>query len=147
LCLQQAHPAGPSEDFAETPFPPMAEIQDRTLTVHCLMTGSPFQDENPYQRRGIGTRMVRRLVQWAKDRGWESIEASSFEDIPLLYEHTGNAGRSFWEKLGFRLVSTEPTPAFQQENEFARKARQQAAALGLDPEVTRNRYTMRIELT
>jgi GNAT superfamily N-acetyltransferase len=147
LCLQQAHPAGPSGDFVKAPFPPLKEIHERTLIVHCLMTGSPFQDENPYQRKGIGTRMVRELMQWAKDRDWESIEAKSFEDIPLLYEHTGNAGRTFWAKLGFRLVQTDIGPAPQQENDFVRTAKEQATALGLDPEVTRNTYTMRIELT
>jgi hypothetical protein len=40
----------------------------------------------------------------------------------------------------------QPNPAFQQENEFVRQAKQQAAALGLCPEVIQNRYTMRIEL-
>ena len=145
LCLQQAFPAGASEDFVETVFPPLADIVDKTLTVHCLMTGSPFQDKNPYQRKGIGTRMVQELMRWAKENGWQSVEARSYDDIPLLYENTGNAGRRFWEKIGFRLVKTEIEPAFQNEGEFVRKLRQQAEVMGLNPESTLNRYTMRIE--
>ena len=147
LCLQQAFPAGPSERLVGERFPLLEEIQEKTLTVHCLMTGSPFQDKTPYQRKGIGTRMARELMRWAKENGWESIEARSFEDIPLFYERTGNAGRSFWEKLGFRVVKTDSEPAFQQEGEFVRRAKKQAAAQGLDPEIVKNRYTMRIDLT
>lgn len=78
LCLQQDHPAGPAEDFANSDFQDPAHIEDKTLAVHCLMTGSPQQKENPYQRKGIGTRMVRTLIQWAKANGWERIEADSF---------------------------------------------------------------------
>jgi hypothetical protein len=78
LCLQQDHPAGPAEDFADHDFPPLAQIEDKTLVVHCLMTGSPQQRENPYQRKGIGTRMVRALIQWAKTNGWERNEADSY---------------------------------------------------------------------
>jgi len=146
LCLQQAFPAGPSERFIETRFPPLEDIEDKTLTVHCLMTGSPGQQENPYQRRGIGTRLVRELMGWAKEKGWESIETPSYEDIPLLYEHTGNAGRSFWEKLGFRRIQTEINPAFQGESEFVQKLREQAVAAGLDSEAFKNRYMMRWEV-
>jgi hypothetical protein len=54
-----------------------AQIEDKTLVVHCLKTGGSQQNENPYQRKGIGTRMVRGLIEWAKVNGWERIEAGS----------------------------------------------------------------------
>ena len=41
LCLQQDHPAGPVDDFADRDFPALAQIADKTLVVHCMMTGSP----------------------------------------------------------------------------------------------------------
>ena len=41
LCLQQDSPAGPVDDFADSDFPDPAQIEDKTLVVHCLMTGSP----------------------------------------------------------------------------------------------------------
>lgn len=50
----------------------------------------------------IATRMAKTLIQWAGDQGWEGIEANSFEDIPMLYQMTGCAGHTFWEKCGFR---------------------------------------------
>ena len=71
--------------------------------IHCMMTGSPLQEKNPYQRRGIGSRMVEALIEWAQKNGWEHIEVESFEDLPIIYEVTGSAGHVFWEKLGFRL--------------------------------------------
>ena len=146
LCLQQGFPAGPSEHFVDSVFQPLEEIEDKTLAVHCLMTGSPSQDKNPYQRKGIGTRMARELIHWAEENGWEAIEARSFEDLPMLYAHTGNAGRSFWEKLGFSLVKTETEPAFEKGGEFVTKLKEHAAAQGLDPEAAKNRYTMRLDL-
>lgn len=145
LCLQQAFPAGPSDNFLETAFPPLEDIQEKTLMVHCVMTGSPGHKENPYQRIGIGTRMAGELIRWAREHGWESIEVQTHQDIPLLYENTGRAGRRFWEKLGFRLARTDIDPALDPEGTLARKAREQAVAQGLNPEI-RTRYTMRLEL-
>jgi GNAT superfamily N-acetyltransferase len=146
FCLQQDPPGGPCADFAEKKFPSLDEIQDRTLTVRCVMTGSPKVSENPHQRRGIGTRMAQALIDWAKGNGWKGLEAESFEDLPTLYENTGNAGRGFWEKLGFRIVSTEKQTAFEHENDFTRKLREEATAKGLDPEAFKKSYTMRLDL-
>jgi len=145
LCLQQAFPNGPSERLVETRFPLLKEIPEKTLTVRCLMTGSPFQDENPYQRKGIGTRMVRELIRWAKENGWESIETTANEDIDILYAHTGQAGRRFWGRLGFHIVKTETKPRFQ--GEFLKTMLEQAKVQGLIPEDVQNKYTMRIGLT
>jgi GNAT superfamily N-acetyltransferase len=43
-----------------------------------MMAGSLQQKENTYQRKGIGTHMVKALIEWAKANGWEQIEADSF---------------------------------------------------------------------
>jgi hypothetical protein len=150
LCLQQDSPAGPVEDFADSDFPDPAQIEDKTLVVHCLMTGSPQQKENPYQRKGIGTRMVRALIEWAKVNGWERIEADSFEDIPIIYEITGSAGHTFWEKLGFHLVDRHPHPELQDRSqfvEFVTTLEEQAKSIGLPPETARDRLVMRLDLT
>ena len=150
LCLQQDHPAGPAEDFADDDFSTPAQIEDKTLAVHCLMTGSPHRKENPYQRKGIGTRMVRALIQWAKANGWERIEADSFEDIPIIYEMTGSAGHTFWEKLGFRIVDRHPHPELQDRSKFAEfvsTLEEQSKAMGIAPERARDRLVMRLDVT
>jgi GNAT superfamily N-acetyltransferase len=150
LCLQQDSPAGPVEDFADSDFPDPAQIEDKTLVVHCLMMGSSLQKENPYQRKGIGTRMVRALIEWAKANGWERIEADSFEDLPIIYEGTGSAGHTFWEKLGFRLVDRHLHPDLQDPSkfpEFIATLEEQAKSIGIPPETARDRLVMRLDLT
>ena len=146
LCLQQEYPFGPADDLVDTDFPALSEIEDKTLAVHCLMTGSPQNRENSYQRKGIGTRMAGALIEWARANGWRNIEAESFEDLPMIYEITGNAGHTFWEKLGFHLADRHPHPHLQERNEFVIALEQQAKSLGIDPEKARDRLIMRLDL-
>jgi hypothetical protein len=147
LCLQQDHPTGPVDDFADREFPPRAALEGKTLAVHCLMAGSPGESGKQYKRRGIATRMAKALIEWARDQGWEGIEAPSFEDIPILYQWTGNAGHTFWEKLGFQVAERFPNPHLQERNEFVITAEEQAKAMGLDPARARDRIVMRLGLT
>jgi GNAT superfamily N-acetyltransferase len=145
LCLQQDHPAGPVDDFAEHDLPLLNELKDRTLEVHCLMVGRP--GEARYKRKGIASRMVARLIDWATDNGWTAIQANSFEDIPILYQVTGCAGHTFWEKLGFHLVDRFPHPHLRERDEFVMKIEAQAKSAGIDPDRARDRLVMRLELT
>jgi GNAT superfamily N-acetyltransferase len=145
LCLQQDSPNGPVDDFAEMDFPPKGELEDKTLEVHCMMAGSP-RDER-YKRKGIATRMAEAMIDWAKANGWDAIQANSFEDIPLLYQVTGNAGHTFWEKLGFHVADRFPHPHFRERTGFVIKLEEQGKALGIDPERATNRIVMRLDLT
>jgi hypothetical protein len=147
LCLQQDFPNGPVDDFAEMEFPPLEKIDNKTLAIHCLMTGSSQQEENPYQRKGIGTRMVNFLNEWAKTKGWERIAVDAFEDIPLIYEITGSAGYTFWQKLGFRVVDRHPHPYLQERNEFVVKLEEQAKSVGISQERAKDRLVMLLDLT
>jgi len=147
LCLQQAFPAGPSQHLAESRFHLLGEIEDRTLIVHCMMTGSPFREKNPYQRKGIGMKMARALVQWAEENGWDGIEATAYEDLDILYAHTGQAGRHFWERLGFQEVEVGIQSIVGWREEFVRAMRAQAIVRGLNPEDAQNKYRMRLDLT
>jgi hypothetical protein len=146
LCLQQDYPSGPADGFSETNFLPCAQLEDRTLAVHCLMTGSPTQKTNPYQRKGIGSRMVMAMIQWAETRGWNCIEANSFEDLPIIYEITGNAGHTFWEKLGFSVVDRYSHPDLQERNPFVITLEEQAKSFGIPPERARDQLVMRLSL-
>jgi hypothetical protein len=146
LCLQQDSPSGPADDFVEQDFPSLAQIEDKTLTVHCLMTGSSQQRENPYQRKGIGSRMVKTLIQWAQAQGWHRLEAVAFEDLPLIYEITGSAGHTFWEKLGFFLVDRYPHPDLQEPGAFVRALEAQAESIGISAGRARDQLVMRLDL-
>jgi len=142
FCLQ-AFPPSAGEFLAGERLPTLSELQDKTLRVHCLMAGSPFQKENPYQRKGIGTRMVQALICWARENGWEGIEATAVEDLSILYEHTGMAGKRFWEKLRFRILETERKKRDGWGKVFE-ILREQAAAQGLDPDIAET-FAMRLD--
>jgi GNAT superfamily N-acetyltransferase len=146
LCLQQVYPAGPEAGFARFTFPPLEQLKDRTLRVHCMMTGSPSQAENPYQRKGIAARMVQCLVDWSRRQGWKAIEAVAYEDLGIVYAITGSTGKSFWQKLGFRISEVGVEPAIGEDEGFARVMQEQAAANGLPLEAYKNRYLLRLEL-
>ncbi len=146
FCLQQEFPCGPPADLARTPLPAPAELPDRTLAIHCLAVGRPGAADDPYRRRGLGTRMVDALVAWARPRGWRAIEADTYLDLPTLYAISGSAGRAFWEGVGFRAVRTGVQPELQGDGDFPRMLRAEAEARGIDPARVAEKFTMRREL-
>ncbi len=146
LCLQQEYPYGPAEDLGRRAFPELGEIADKTLLVHCMMLAPDGTGEGSLRRRGLGTRMARTLVEWAAANGWEAIEATAYEALPVIYATSGQADGRFWEALGFCLVRTEREPALETESEFVRTMRKEALAQGLDPSKISNKYLMRLEL-
>ncbi len=73
--------------------------------------------------------------------------ATAYEDIPLICAITGQAGRRFWEKLGFSTVESGIETALEEEDDFVKQMREQAAAQGLDLQKIKNKYTMRLELS
>ena len=147
MCLQQSAPNGPPDDFAEMVFPPLAQLIDKTLFVHCLMTVAPQSPEHTYRRKGIGSRMVGALIEWARASGWQAIETVAYEDLDLLYSITGVAGKTFWDKLGFRVteIGVEQGLVGDGENDFMRALHEQARARNMAPEVVSRKYTMRLE--
>jgi GNAT superfamily N-acetyltransferase len=145
LCLQQEFPCGPAGDFAGRVFPPLADLADKTLLVHCLMLAPEEEGGESYRRRGIGTLMARALLNWADAAGWTAIESTAYEPLPVIYARSGQTGRGFWEALGFRLVRTEREPYLEAESDFVRRMREEAARMGLDPARLANRYIMRLD--
>ena len=148
FCMQQTFPNGPAADLVENDFPPLDKIGDKTLFVHCMMTGSPQQTNNPYQRGGLGSRMVRTLCDWARQQPWSAVEANAYADLPCVYSITGQAGVTFWEKMGFRVLESTIEPAFAEGgNEgFVGLLLKEAADRGMDAEAAKTRHTMRLDL-
>ncbi len=145
FCLQQAPPAGPAEDLADRSWPERDRFRERTLFVHCLMIAAPGEEPGRYRRQGLGTRMARELIRWARAEGWEAIEATAYEEIPWLYANAGVAGRRFWEKLGFRVVHAGIEPGMR--GQVLEVIRASAVEAGLPADIAANRYAMRLELT
>lgn len=148
LCLQQTFPCGPADDLVERTFPPPAQIADKTLFVHCMMTGSSQREDNPYRQKGIGSRLVRTLIEWARPREWSAIEATAYADLPCVYAITGQAGQTFWEKLGFHVVEAAVEPAFLEADHdgFVRALLNEAADRGMDATAAKTRYTMQLNM-
>ncbi len=146
LCLQQSFPYGPPADFGRRAFPPLRTLEDKTLVVHCMMVASGGPGGEDYRRQGLGRRMALSLIGWAAAKGWRVIEATAYASLPIIYTVSGQAGRSFWEGLGFRLVRTEREPLLEEENDFVRTMREQAQARGLDPSAIADKHTMRLDL-
>lgn len=146
LCMHQDYPYGPGEPLLIMDFPVLTELTDKTLRIHCMMAGPALKEDNPYRRRGLGTRMVEVLYRWARDRGWEALEATAYESLDIVYDTFGQAGREFWEKQNFRLIRTEIEPFLTGDNDVVRQMKQQATAKGIDPDKIKNRSIMRREL-
>jgi hypothetical protein len=145
FCLQQRYPAGPKDDLAARDFPPLQELPEKTLFVHCLMIVSPTDEPGRYKRKGLATRLARELIRWAKEQGWHAIEANAYEEIPMLYAIGGVAGKRFWEKLGFGVVNSDTEPGMS--GTLLEAIRKDALAAGIPAENAADRYRMRLELT
>jgi GNAT superfamily N-acetyltransferase len=140
MCMQQFHPAGASPELVDRDFPPLDQINDKTLMAYCLFVSAS------HQRQGLASRLAKTLVRWARERGWRAIEANAYEDIPIYYRVTGVAGKAFWHKLGFRLAAQNVEPEIHKHADFLATARREAAELGMDSKDVANRYTMRLTL-
>ncbi len=100
-----------------------ADDPANTLFILCVETGAAtFQpgllvmppseptavDPEAYQRRGIGSQLVRALIDWARARGWARLQVGAGQDLEIVYGLAGTGGRTFWEKLGFRAARELP---------------------------------------
>jgi len=146
FCMQQWAPEGPAEDLIDRVWPPLEAMRDRTLRVHCLMVGSRQQND-PYRRRGIGTRLVQELITWASEQGWQAIEAIANQGLPVLWEISGGADQRFWQRFGFEYVETFVGETVEPGSGLYQLLQEQASQLGIDPNTVRDLYRMRLDLT
>jgi len=84
-----------SEIEAALPVP-FERLKSKTLKVHCASVGH----NPPMYRKGIGYAMLRYLVDWAKEQGWEKIEGWAFTDHSVDEAYKWIPSVQFWEKAG-----------------------------------------------
>jgi GNAT superfamily N-acetyltransferase len=140
FCLLLPHPAGPKEEFPQEVLPSKEGIEDRTLVVTCMQLLSDWQ------RKGVGRAMVEWLKSWAREEGWNAIEATAYQDLPLVYEITGNAGRSWWEGLGFQVRESLEEEVMKEYPDFLHTLETQAREEGMDPREGTQKFIMRWEI-
>jgi hypothetical protein len=141
LCMQQKPPYGIHPDVLEMDFPTADEAKRKPLRVNCMMTCPPSQKEYSYRRKGVGSAMIRELISWARENKWSSVTAKAYNDLNAIYEITGQAGRMFWEKLGFSVVFQ--AVAEEISGDFLKLLEEQAVAAGLEKSEARTEYVMR----
>lgn len=137
FCLLMPYPAGPTGEFSQRVFPSKETLEDRTLVVTCMQLLSDRQ------RQGLGRAMVERLKSWARNEGWEAIEATAYQDLPLVYEVTGNAGRRWWEDLGFHAMQSTEEEAMKDYGDFVHTLEIQALERAMDPREVTRKFIMR----
>ena len=80
------------------------------LWVQCVMTSRPFETPDEVvkagARKGIGLKLARALIRWAKEHGWKRIVKGAHSDLDCFYGTCGGGGRAFWEKAGFKATGT-----------------------------------------
>lgn len=92
----------PEGKFGETQWP---DSPGDTLSISCVNISRAFQ------RKGIGTKLVRHVIDWARENGYRRILAGANDTqwwIPC---------RPFWEELGFRVKETEEFPEPREDGE------------------------------
>jgi GNAT superfamily N-acetyltransferase len=161
LCMQQDFPAGPAEDFINEQLPPFDQIEDKTLKVHCIMTARPYAADNETEifgmrclgkveagaRKGIGLKLAHALVDWARQNGWKRIEMTTFADLDIFYGTSGGAGKSFWEKAGFKVEKIRPMSRDDWPDKKAQHLiDSQAKTAGISPEQAWSFYDMACDL-
>ena len=71
---------------------PQKDMSAKVLKTHCLSV------KQSMRRKGLGSQMVRYLVEWARANGWERIQGWAFEKS----EFGWLPDIVFWEKCGFK---------------------------------------------
>jgi len=149
MCLQQSHPAGPSDRLVHRRFPPLDEIEDKQLTVHCAMTCRPYKDaaegKKVGARQGIGQKLVKGLIEWARQHGWKRIVRRAHADLDCMYGIYGGGGKAFWEKAGFKVVGTRYGES-PNDDEWKAIVESQAEAKGMSKEEAWTTFRMAYEL-
>ena len=92
------------------------EQDEGALWVQCVMTSRRFEKPDEAVkagvRKGIGLKLARALIPWAKEHAWKRIVKVAHCDLDWFYGIQGGGGKAFWEKAGFKVVGTFHKRAF-----------------------------------
>lgn len=140
------------------------EQDEGTLWVQCVMTSRPYTGwrepvlpsgkphtwsataEQAGARKGLGVRLARAVVPWARDHGWKRVIKLAHCDLDFFYGQWGGGGKAFWEKAGFRAVGTICRPEEWADEDDMTVLRAQAAENGMSEEEVWTYYRMSCEL-
>jgi len=125
-----------------------------TLWVQCVMTTKPYitieEARQVHARIGVGQKLVRGLITWARERDWQQIVKYAHADIVAMYGQYGGGGKAFWEKAGFQVIGRYPYDTGEgwvaQSSEWREIVESQAQAQGITIEDAWTWYAMAYDL-
>jgi len=92
--------------FEPTSLPPQESLDSRAMSIHCIQVVK----DGGYRGQGIGTTMVRKLIDWASGTGWDEIRAPAIRHIPPLLDWCGSFSIDVYKRLGFVETGSAPHP-------------------------------------
>ena len=108
LCVQMEKEARLIASFDVETLTPKDALPSKALCVLC------FQVASSYRGRGIATRMLETLIEWAKENGWEEIHSKAIQHIQPLLDLTGMWSVERYRKLGFQVTGHTPREELMQ---------------------------------
>ena len=90
------------EKYEQTAWP---ETPSTTLCIGCVNVAAGFH------RAGVGTRLAKKAIAWAKENGYKSIVADANDT------KWWKPCKPFWEKLGFRVKEIEEFDSVREDGE------------------------------
>lgn len=86
------------------PMPdPDDERASKTLVYVCMQVVSE------YQGKGVGSRLVKALIDWARSNGWDRVEANRISEGVDDENWRWSWGLPKWERMGFRVAREYPS--------------------------------------
>ena len=71
-------------------------------------------------RRGLGQKLVRGLISWAREHQWRQIVKVAHCDLDWFYGIQGGGGKGFWEKAGFSVAESFYEKPFEPSDKHAK---------------------------
>ena len=97
-------------------------------------------------RKGIGLKLARAVIRWARDNGWKRIVKVAHCELDWFYGIQGGGGKTFWEKVGFNVVGSFQKDAWEFNKEHGAIVQAQMAEKGMREEGVWTWYRMMYEL-
>lgn len=98
LCVQTKDTIKKLESYNSSKLIAFEDLSPKSLFIHC------YQIDSAYRGQGIAGSMLRTMLRWAKEKGWESVYAYAIPNVkPLLY-WTGDWSVDSYLKMGFEVI-------------------------------------------
>jgi GNAT superfamily N-acetyltransferase len=108
LCPQDEPHARSLAALDVSRLPAYGDLDPKIMRIDCL------QVAESYTSRGIGRGMLRKAVDWCRDRGWESIQAKGLADVFPVMAWAGQMSYRTLERMGFIVTAREVDPGIRE---------------------------------